>query len=130
MLGRSRRRAAPLSDLADAERAELHVALQALADELREALDESEEAARPVALDQQAIGRVSRIDAIQQQKMLEATRSAQRVRLQQVRAALVRVSEGEFGDCLECGEGVGYARLKVRPESALCIECQRTRERR
>lgn len=104
--------------------------LVALQDTLRSAIDSSEGDARPVELDQPALGRVSRIDAIQQQKMLEANRGAQQSRLQQVRAALTRFAEDEYGDCLSCGETIGFERLKARPESLFCIQCQSAREQR
>lgn len=115
--------------LAEPDRSALRTALEQLARELEAALDGSAEAARPVELDQPALGRVSRIDAIQQQKMLEASRAAQRVRLDRVRAALRRCDAGEYGACLACGEEIDPARLRARPESSLCIECQRERER-
>jgi len=108
---------------------EFRSALDSLAIELAEILSETAEAARPVELDQPAIGRVSRIDAIQQQKMLEANREAQRARLQLVRSALHRMDDGEYGDCLSCGDEVGLPRLRARPESLNCIECQSARER-
>ena len=114
----------------EAERERLRRDLEALRGELRAALDASEQDARPVELDQPAIGRVSRIDAIQQQKMLAANRSAQRARLAQVHAALERFEEETYGDCLACGETVGFARLEARPESLYCITCQSARERR
>ena len=82
--------------------------------EIRETLESSAEAAQPVELDQPALGRVSRMDAIQQQKMIEANRHAQGARLQLVRSALRRFEEDEYGDCMNCGECVGFARLKAR----------------
>lgn len=103
--------------------------LEALEAELGDALASSAEAARPVKLDQATVGRVSRIDAIQQQKMLEANRSAQRVRLHQVQAALRRLDDDEYGDCLSCGEAISAARLGARPETPFCVVCQSARER-
>ena len=111
------------------ERSELRDRLETLARELEAGLRSSAEAARPVELDQPAIGRVSRIDAIQQQKMIEANREAQRARLLAVQSALVRIDEGEFGECRACGEAIGLGRLRARPESNTCIECQSARER-
>lgn len=104
--------------------------LEALAARLARDLESSAEAARPVALDQPSVGRVSRIDAIQQQKMLEANRASQRSRLQLVRAALRRIEEGSYGECLGCEEPIAPARLEARPETPLCLECQSARERR
>ena len=90
----------------------------------------SADAAKPVELDQPAMGRVSRIDAIQQQQMLEANRGAQAARLQQVRAALHRFQEDEYGECASCGEEIAYARLEAQPEAPFCLACQGERERR
>ena len=111
------------------EKDELRRRLEALATELAAGLDGSADAARPVELDPPAIGRVSRIDAIQQQKMIEANRAAQQARLRAVRAALGRIDEDEFGECRACGEEIGLARLRARPESHACIDCQSARER-
>ena len=124
----SRRFASPV-ELTGTECDELRRDLQALAVELEDMIEGTRQAARPVELDQPAVGRVSRIDAIQQQKMLEANRNAQRSRIQLVRSALSRFDDGEYGDCPGCGECVGYARLKARPESVFCIDCQSSRER-
>jgi len=107
----------------------LRRALESLIEELQEALAGTAEAARPVELDQPAIGRVSRIDAIQQQKMTEANRQAQQSRLQLARSALRRFEEDEYGDCQACGDEIGDARLTARPESLFCIGCQQARER-
>jgi RNA polymerase-binding transcription factor len=114
--------------LTRAQRVELKIDLEALVRELQETLEGTAQAARPVELDQPAVGRVSRIDAIQQQKMLEANRQAQLARLGLVRSALLRYEDDEYGDCPGCGESVGYARLKARPESVFCIACQTSRE--
>jgi DnaK suppressor protein len=107
----------------------LREALESLVEELSCALAGTAEAARPVELDQPAIGRVSRIDAIQQQKMTEANRQAQRSRLSLARSALRRFEEDEYGDCMACGDEIGSARLTARPESLFCIGCQQARER-
>ena len=115
-------------DLSTAQLDELRRDLEGLARELREALDESATAARPVELDQAAVGRVSRVDAIQQQKMVEAGRRAQSARLVLVQSALRRFDEDEYGDCLDCGDGVAFGRLKARPETLFCIGCQSARE--
>ena len=112
-----------------AELEELGAALAALESELRATLEGSAAAAKPVALDQAAVGRVSRVDAIQQQKMVAAGRAAQRARLERVRAALHRLEAGDYGDCAACGEPVGFARLQARPEAPLCVSCQEARER-
>ena len=96
--------------------------------ELRSLIEASAEASRPVDLDE-PIGRLSRMDAIQQQNMSQASRRAAELRLQQVASALKRLDADEYGDCLLCGEEIGDARLGARPEAPFCISCQSRRER-
>lgn len=103
--------------------------LRALQVDLTTMLERSKEGSRPVQLDQ-PIGRLSRMDAIQQQKMLAANRRSTEVRLRQVKAALAAAERGEYGECVECEEPIGYRRLCARPESRLCLDCQRAAERR
>ena len=115
--------------LSPAQERELREDLEALEAALGEQLDTSRNAAGPVDLDE-PIGRVSRVDALQQQHMVQAGRRAAALRRQQVEAALRRLAQGEYGACLVCGEAVGFARLKVRPEAPLCLACQAEREER
>ena len=118
-----------MAELVPEELERLQRDLLALTEELRSQLDTSDAAARPVDLDE-PIGRVSRIDAIQQQSMAQANRRGAQIRLQQVRAALERMEEDEYGACAQCGDAVGFARLKVRPETPFCVSCQSLREKR
>ena len=84
-----------------------------------------EQAQKIVVLDQQTVGRLSRMDAIQGQAMARATaarRSGQTVR---IHAALARISDGEFGYCLDCGEDLPLKRLELDPTAPLCVSCAR-----
>ena len=118
-----------MDPLSDEQRTSLRSSLVALERELESVHEASAAAAAPVDLDE-PIGRVSRMDAIQQQRMLQANRAAMQLRLQQVRAALRRLEEDEYGVCVSCGEDVGFRRLEARPEAPFCIACQSERERR
>jgi len=118
-----------MADLEAEELETLRRDLLVLQEELRGQIETSDAAARPVDLDQ-PIGRVSRIDAIQQQSMAAANRRGAQLRLQQVKAALERLADEEYGDCAQCGEPVGFARLRVRPETPFCVKCQSGRESR
>jgi len=119
-----------MDHLPDDALAELRAALEALQSELSHSLSLSANAAKPVQLDQSAMGRVSRIDAIQQQKMVAANRQRQRVRLQQCVAALKAMEEEEYGYCRRCDEPISLQRLRVRPEGPVCLHCQSALERR
>jgi len=118
-----------MNALTESQLAELQSDLRALVEELNRNLESSLDGARPVELDQ-PIGRLSRMDAIQQQNMAAATRQAAQLRLKQVDTALRRIEQNEYGICMECEEDVGYSRLKARPEALLCVGCQENRESR
>jgi DnaK suppressor protein len=96
--------------------------------ELSELLENSGESTGPVALDQQSVGRVSRIDAIQQQQMALASQKQAGEILKRTELALLRIDKGEYGDCQQCGEPVAFARLQAQPFASLCIDCQSQRE--
>jgi DnaK suppressor protein len=41
----------------------------------------------------------------------------------QIKQAIKRIDEGEYGVCVECGEPVSAERLKILPFTAKCIRC-------
>lgn len=89
---------------------------------------EAEEAAtagdrRPVELDQQSVGRLSRMDAMQVQAMAAAQSRRRGVERRRLLAALERISSGEYGWCAACGEEIGERRLGIDPAAALCVDC-------
>ncbi|MEM8625606.1 MAG: TraR/DksA family transcriptional regulator, partial [Pseudomonadota bacterium] len=68
---------------------------------------------KPVELDQQSVGRLSRMDAMQVQAMAAAQsrrRAAERTRSH---AALARIADGTIGACTECGEDIAPKRLEL-----------------
>jgi len=50
--------------------------------------------------------------------------------LQDIEAALKRIAEGTYGECVDCGEPIALARLEANPAAARCIACQQRAERR
>lgn len=77
----------------------------------------------PVELDQQAVGRLSRMDALQVQAMaLEASRR-RAAELRRIESALARVEAGDYGFCVECGEEILVRRLELDPATPYCVEC-------
>lgn len=76
-----------------------------------------------VELDQQAVGRLSRMDALQNQAMARATGVRRQTERRRLRAALARIEAGAFGDCEECGEAIAPGRLRLDPAATRCIDC-------
>lgn len=117
-----------MDELSQSQVDELHADLLQLQVELKQTVESSRELTGTVHLDQSAVGRISRIDAIQSQKMAEAAQRRTVLRLQQVAVAMRSFAEGEYGECKRCGESIGYGRLKARPETVACVPCMRELE--
>ena len=110
-----------VDELTEEQLEELHQALLTRRDELKAVLGNKDEL-DTVDLEQ-PIGRVSRVDALQQQQMAAARHRRHELQLKQVNVALLAVAEEEYGYCKRCGEPIGYPRLRARPESPCCVAC-------
>ena len=93
--------------------------LQELADE--DALGQAGQAT--VELDQQAVGRLSRMDALQNQAMAKANQTRRQTERTRLSAALSRIEAGEYGYCEDCGEEIAIGRLELDPAATRCIDC-------
>ena len=78
---------------------------------------------RPVELDQQSVGRLSRMDALQGQAMAAAQEARRHGRARALDAALARIAAGEFGWCDDCGAFIGWRRLDLDPTLMRCVDC-------
>ncbi len=76
-----------------------------------------------VTLDQQSVGRLSRMDALQQQAMAQATQRRRESRIARIDAAIKRMETDEFGYCQNCGEVIGKKRLDLDPTVPSCVTC-------
>ncbi len=100
-------------------------ALLAKREELKQ-LDESSAAdSATVELDQQKVGRLSRMDALQAQEMALATKRRREIEHGRIDAALKRLDDDTYGECLGCGEEIGEKRLALDPATPTCIDCAR-----
>jgi DnaK suppressor protein len=98
--------------------------------EIEEILDASADDRKPVELDQTLFGRLSRMDAMQQQEMSQATTRMLKFEQQRIQAALKRVEEDDFGYCLVCDEEIPDKRLDFDPSVPLCVPCAEDSEKR
>ncbi|MFN3276641.1 MAG: TraR/DksA family transcriptional regulator [Paracoccus sp. (in: a-proteobacteria)] len=86
--------------------------------------DDTAESRKPVELDQQSVGRLSRMDAMQNQAMASAVDARRHARIRAIRAALSRIKAGEFGYCEECGDPIPFRRLTLDPAFTRCVGCR------
>ncbi|MEX0970471.1 MAG: TraR/DksA C4-type zinc finger protein [Paracoccaceae bacterium] len=90
---------------------------------LREASVQTAANRKPVELDQQSVGRLSRMDAIQQQAMAFAQEARRNGRGRALEAAIARIATPEFGWCDNCGDFIGMGRLELDPTVTRCRDC-------
>lgn len=79
----------------------------------------------PVTLEQDSVGRLSRIDAMQVQAMALAQARRRQAERSAIDAALRRIDDNEFGFCLKCGDEIAPARLEHNAAVITCIACAR-----
>jgi len=99
--------------------------LKARIQALKEAAETNADSRNSVTLDQTSVGRLSRMDALQQQAMAKATQARREAEMRQLRAALQRIKDEEFGYCEDCGDDIPEARLKISLTATKCVPCAR-----
>ena len=111
-----------------AERSDLDVSAlkKALIDrkkELQKTSQISAESREAAELDQTRQGRLSRMDAIQQQAMAQETERRRQHEDRRIDLALERMEGEDYGYCLNCDEPIPEKRLTLDPSIMTCIEC-------
>lgn len=89
---------------------------------LIKAIEELKELTKPEAPDC-AIGRVSRMDAINNRSINESALRKKKLQLVKIDEALKSVNDPNFGKCIKCGKTIQAARILLMPESKVCVNC-------
>ena len=90
--------------------------------DLKERIDEYMELTKPIP-PSEAIGRVSRMDAINNRSVNEAALRQLKNQLQGLENALKRLGEDKFGRCISCGEKIPTGRIIIMPGAIRCVRC-------
>lgn len=85
-------------------------------------IEEYKELTRPVA-PENAIGRISRMDAINNKSVTEAALRKAKDKLQKLRFALTKVDDDDFGICFKCKQVIPLGRILIMPQSRACVKC-------
>ena len=87
-------------------------------------ISEYKEMTKPVEPDS-AIGRISRMDAINNQAVTESSLRQAKEKLKKLNIVLSKIGDADFGICLSCRKPIPLGRILVRPESLHCVNCAR-----
>ena len=102
---------------------EARAALLARQQELAMETEANADSRDTVELQQDSVGRLSRMDAMQQQAMAQAQERRRKAEGARITAALERLDEGEWGYCVSCGGNIADKRLAHDPSVATCVKC-------
>lgn len=94
--------------------------------ELKLTIERVKETVKPIAPDD-AIGRLTRMEAINAKSISEANLRSSHTRLSKLETALENLENPEFGICAGCDEPIPFGRLMVMPESRMCVKCIESR---
>ena len=86
---------------------------------------EASSAEREAVAPDKAIGRLSRLDAMQMQEVAKDAQRRREERLHLLEAAQDRMDDGEYGTCEACREEIPFERLEAQPEALRCGRCAR-----
>ncbi len=81
-----------------------------------------QETSKPVAPDN-AIGRLSRMEALSDRAVSEASLNAANAKRSRLETALAKIDRPDFGVCVRCENPIPTGRILLTPEAALCVPC-------
>ncbi|VFQ43799.1 TraR/DksA family transcriptional regulator [Desulfoluna butyratoxydans] len=111
------------------QRRELKTHMENELTQLKEELAATEAHTKPAVTPDSAIGRISRVEAMQSRHIGEASARARKTRIARLEHALDHVDDEDYGLCIACEEPIPLARLRLIPEATHCVACAADMER-
>jgi DnaK suppressor protein len=108
--------------MTESETKEIRKIIDSQVDATKEEIEELKELTRPITPDN-SIGRLSRMDAINNKTINEKALRDKKQILQKLERARQRCEEGTLGTCLRCSEEIPFGRLKIMPYTTRCVKC-------
>ncbi|MFY0687731.1 MAG: TraR/DksA C4-type zinc finger protein [Cyclobacteriaceae bacterium] len=106
----------------NSQKAQIKLAIEEKMAEITNRLTELAEATKPMGLDS-AVGRLSRMDYINNKSIDEANMRTSKNKLKALKRWLDLYDSDKFGKCTRCGNEINVKRLLFLPESTRCIHC-------
>ena len=90
--------------------------------ETKARIGQLEEATKPISPDK-GLGRLTRLEAMQDKSVNEAALERLRDDLTLLENAIGSIERAAFGICIACRQPIAYARMEAMPQSTLCVTC-------
>jgi DnaK suppressor protein len=104
------------------EKSKLKVDIEKKIEEIKHRISVLKDLTKPIEPDD-AIGRVSRMDAINNKSVNDAALRQKEKQLRALEDALDNIDDNKFGKCIKCGKDIPYGRILIMPESKKCVTC-------
>ncbi|MCB9240820.1 MAG: TraR/DksA C4-type zinc finger protein [Flavobacteriales bacterium] len=104
------------------QRNQLHDIILRKVEDVKADIERYTQMSQPVS-PENAIGRISRMDAINNKSINEAALRNSKNKLVRLQQAQKSVHSAEFGLCRQCGDEIEFEKLMVFPESVRCVNC-------
>ncbi|MBL6963647.1 MAG: TraR/DksA C4-type zinc finger protein [Bacteroidetes bacterium] len=85
-------------------------------------IEEYKELTQPIS-PENAIGRISRMDAINNKSVAEAALREAQTKLQSLQYMLTKTGNKDFGQCAKCNGQIPIGRMMIMPQSRFCVNC-------
>ncbi len=108
--------------MTEERKTELGLIIRAEIEKIISKLEDLKSFTEPVAPDN-AIGRISRMDAINNKTIFDASQRNLKTRMVQLDQSLKRLNDDDFGICIQCRQSIPFERMKIRPEIRFCAKC-------
>ncbi len=104
------------------DKGDIKAKIEAEIHKTRKQVEEYKELTQPVE-PENAIGRISRMDAINNKSVTEAALRKAKDKLNKLDLALTRVDEDDFGICIRCQRPIPPGRIMIMPQARTCVKC-------
>ena len=107
------------------DKTQLKVLQEKIEDEIKsteEKINEYSELCQPIA-PENSIGRISRMDAINNKSVVEAALRVAIDKIQQLKGMQNKIKDTDFGICNKCKQEIPFGRLIIQPHSKFCVNC-------
>lgn len=104
------------------ERAALKIKIDEIILQTGAKIKQLEDATKPIS-PENSLGRISRMDAINNKSVAEAALGSAQRKLANLKFALTKIDSPEFGNCSRCSNPIPAGRLMFMPQSSTCVHC-------
>ena len=108
--------------MADLNKVEIRALINSEIIKTEKLIQEYSELTKPVE-PENAIGRISRMDAINNKSVTEAALRKAKDKLGKLKLALSKVNDNDFGICIKCKKPIPLGRVLIVPQARTCVSC-------